>query len=953
MRNQPAPFLCLLLLLVCHGPGLAQPRDVDAVLRRIIAGPAAARRAQPPAGTPGTWLVKLRPGAGKAALAARGVAVLRTIAPQYLVVRTPPPGPAGNPGAEDLYEAKWPVHPGWKLADDLLLRGAGAPAGLYTIRVTGPAAIPALAALPGVALVQAKGNVVTLRASLQTVIDHVIPRETVLHTGCEATRPRPESPVRDLNLYANTVNQIHHHFPDLNGAGITLSVQEQPYNPEDLDLAGRHVASPLGEAGQSSHATEIATIAAGAGNSFVTGKGVAWGARITSSGFEDLLPDDDAAYAGLDAWVQNHSYGTAVENFYGARAEAFDGSANRNPGLLHVFSAGNEGAAAPPAGPYGGVAGFANLTGNFKMAKNILTVGAVDTAGRPMPFSSRGPAHDGRIKPEVVAYSTVGTSNAAALVSGLVAVLQQAYREQSNGALPASALLKALLINAATDAGPPGPDYLTGFGNVDGYRTLVNLREKRYVAGSLRPGESKAFTLRVPAGARNLKVTLVWNDPAALPNANPALENDLDLRLAGPGGPWLPWKLDPAADPARLSAPATRGEDHLNNVEQVSLEKPAAGTYTVSVKAFAVGAGAQAFYVAYQWDAGDGFSWSFPTGSDNMPYNGETATHFRWQSTLPQATGRLEYTLDEGRTWRVIADGVDLRQGQYRWNVPDTTARARARMVVGSNPYPTDAFTVSWPLAVTVGFHCGDSLLVHWPRAGRPERYALRVFDDGQLAPLLTTTDTFAVLSKHQLASPFLAVQPLLKGGPALRTRTFSYESFRASCFLEAFYAEAAGDDGIPLVVELGTTYGVDEVLVERQQGSVFRAIGTVRQPAHRVTWRDDRPAQGLNVHRVRVRLRNGGEVVSEPVRSYFLTTTPVLVFPNPVAGAGSLQVHSKESGGPGGAFRLYRADGTLVLTARLLTSRHTLALPNLPPGLYSYAVQTGEGYFRGKVVVR
>ncbi|HEX8530328.1 MAG TPA: S8 family serine peptidase, partial [Cytophagales bacterium] len=725
-----APFLCLLLLLVCHGPGLAQQRDVDAVLRQLIAGPPAARLAQPPPGTPGTWLVKLRPGVGKATLAARGVAVLRTVAPQYLVVRTLPTGPAG---AEPLYEAAWPVHPGWKLADDLLLRGAGAAVGLYTVRVTDPTAIPALAALPGVALVQAKGNVATLRTTLQTVIDHVIGQEAVLHAGCEATRPHPESPVRDLNLYANTVNQIHHQFPDLNGAGITLSIQEQPYNPQDLDLAGRHVASPLGETGQSSHATEIATIAAGAGNSFITGKGVAWGARITSSGFADLLPDDDTAYAGLDAWVQNHSYGTVVENFYGVRAEAFDGSANRNPGLLHVFSAGNEGAATPPAGPYGGVAGFANLTGNFKMAKNVLTVGAVDTAGRPMPFSSRGPAHDGRIKPEVVAYSTVGTSNAAALVSGLVAVLQQAYREQSGGALPASALLKALLINAATDAGAPGPDYLTGFGNVDGYRTLVNLREKRYLAGSLRPGESNTFTLRVPADARNLKVTLVWNDPAARPNANPALENDLDLRLAGPGGAWLPWTLDAAADPARLAAPATRGEDHRNNVEQVSLEKPAAGTYAVSVKAFAVGSGAQAFYVAYQWDAGNGFSWSFPTGSDNMPYNGETATHFRWQSTLPQTTGRLEYTLDEGRTWRVIADGVDLGQGQYRWNVPDTTARARARMVVGGNPYPTDAFTVSWPLAVTVGFHCGDSLLVHWPRAGRPERYALRVFGNGQL----------------------------------------------------------------------------------------------------------------------------------------------------------------------------------------------------------------------------
>jgi hypothetical protein len=51
--------------------------------------------------------------------------------------------------------------------------------------------------------------------------------------------------------------------------------------------------------------------------------------------------------------------------------------------------------------------------------------------------------------------------------------------------------------------------------------------------------------------------------------------------------------------------------------------------------------------------------------------------------------------------------------------------------------------------------------------------------------------------------------------------------------------------------------------------------------------------------------------------------------------------------------FRLFRADGTLVLTARLATARETISLPNLPAGLYGYAAQTGEGYFRGKVVVR
>ncbi len=66
------------------------------------------------------------------------------------------------------------------------------------------------------------------------------------------------------------------------------------------------------------------------------------------------------------------------------------------------------------------------------MSKNTLSVGAVDSQGKVSPLSSRGPAYDGRIKPELVAYGEGGTSEAAALVSGVSLLLQQAYREQQN-----------------------------------------------------------------------------------------------------------------------------------------------------------------------------------------------------------------------------------------------------------------------------------------------------------------------------------------------------------------------------------------------------------------------------------------------------------------------------------------------------------------------------------------
>ena len=88
-------------------------------------------------------------------------------------------------------------------------------------------------------------------------------------------------------------------------------------------------------------------------------------------------------------------------------------------------------------------------------------------------------------------------------------------------------------------------------------------------------------------GASPLAVTLSWTDPpgpvpplTAIDPPDVILVNDLDLRVEGPGATMFePWVLDPA-NPAN---PATTGDNARDPVEQVWIETPAAGTYTVSV----------------------------------------------------------------------------------------------------------------------------------------------------------------------------------------------------------------------------------------------------------------------------------------------------------------------------------------------------------------------------------
>lgn len=879
------------------------------------------------------------------------IEVVRILNEKFLVVKATPLQMKASTGMWMTYK---PVPALWKLSDPLLL--SDTTDGFFIVKTRSvPDVIKAISTLPTIRLVHADRNYLVVDGAYRSVINHLPALDPVEYIGRESLEPQTESIVRDMNLHVNAVNRIHHQFPELNGEGMVLSIRELRYDPNDIDLRGRDIPSPLAADEISNHATDMATIAAGAGNSFITGKGAAWAAGITSSGFGNMfLPDEDIYYQSMGIGVQNHSYGTLIENFYGALAEAYDLSANRLPHLLHVFSSGNQGADTG-TGPYHGVKGFANLTGNFKMAKNALVIGSVDTTGNPIRFVSRGPAYDGRIKPELVAYSTQGSSNSAALVSGIVVLLQQAYFREE-GSLPPSALLKALLINSANDAGQPGIDYVTGYGSVDAYRTLINLREKRYFSGQVSHGESLSFPLVVPTGASHLKVTLVWNDPAALPNAGKALVNDLDLTVENENGEtWLPWVLDASPDSSALVRPTVRGDDHLNNVEQVTLAFLQGNAYTITVKGYDVPHSPQSFFIAYQWDEPAVFEWSFPTGSDNIPYDGETATCFFWHTSLPESIGKLEYSIDDGLTWMTIADDVDLQKGFYRWNnIPFITARAYARMTVGDKRYITEPFTISRSPEVAVGFHCADSVRIHWPSMTGVGEYRIYTLTGAHLEPFMSTQDTAVVLHGHELDSRWYAVQPVLNDGvTTLRSYTFDYEKLGFGCYLLSFYDEVLPPKGIYLNAFLGTVYGIQEIVFEHDHGG-FEPIGSITQPVTTgLRFLHEQPHQGWNRYRMRIRFVNGEEMLSDSIEAFFLTEAPYAVFPNPVTSPGFLQVFSKQWDVSGGIFRLFRADGTLVISTKLTSDLEFIPIDGLVPGLFLYSIISPEGNFSGKILVR
>jgi hypothetical protein len=432
------------------------------------------------------------------------------------------------------------------------------------------------------------------------------------------------------------------------GSGVVVSVADSGLHlgtAQDMhdDLFGRVDAffwygSSLSDASdEHSHGTHVAGIVAGNGATgelddygALWGLGVAPGAHIIAQRLFDgegaYTPDGpftfeqltrDATTAGAD--IGSNSWGDDTQGRYDISAAEFDAlvrDANNSlagdqPYILE-FSAGN-------AGP------GAQTIGSPAVAKNVIATGAsqnnrfdyfIYDAGQEAmaDFSSRGPAEDGRIKPDVVAPGTWiaslrsplgndefawadisfnylfqgGTSQAGPQVSGAAAVFVQWYRDQHNGATPSPAMVKAALINSAVDMDDsietgPVPNNDEGWGRVDLTQIIGSDRVYDFVDQSVTLATGQQYERQIVVADETvpLFVTVTYTDVPGFPAAVPALVNDLDLEVLAPDGRVYRgnqfFNGDSIAD-----APAA---DSLNNVECVFIGEPLAGPYTIRVRA--------------------------------------------------------------------------------------------------------------------------------------------------------------------------------------------------------------------------------------------------------------------------------------------------------------------------------------------------------------------------------
>ncbi|HEY1115888.1 MAG TPA: S8 family peptidase, partial [Chitinophagaceae bacterium] len=618
---------------------------------------------------------------------------------------------------------------------------------------------------------------------------------------------------------------------------------------------------------------------------------------------------------------------------------AYDVNARNNPQLVHVFSSGNAGTQTPSSGLYAGIAGVSNLTGNFKMAKNIITVGAIDSFYNVSSLSSKGPAYDGRVKPELVAFGEDGSSGAAAMVSGSALLVQQAFK-RVRGRLPSSAVVKAALINSADDVGAARIDFSSGYGSLNTYEAVKTVLEARILEDSVIGSGVKTFSIPVPSRAAQLRLTLTWTDPAAEPNAPRALVNDLDLvvRHEPSGQQWLPWILNTAPHTDSLQQPARRGRDTLNNVEQVTIDNPEAGSYVVEVRANRLASAAQSFVLAYQIDTLHSLFWTYPTSIQGL--EGGRTNVIRWTSNF-EGIGTIEYAA-RGGGWQPVAEVANLGAGYYKWATPDTFTTAQLRVRVGDSTIASDSFVISRATDMNTGFNCADSFLLVW-EALPVERYQLYALTSGYLQPFRTTADTFAIIKKGQSPSPYYSVAPLVNGQPGLRSFILNYGAQGTECFFRSFYLQTQNFLSATFTATLGSTYHVAAVAFQKLQGGQFVTLRTVTAPSTTsFTFTDSTLTRGINKYRLQITLGSGQIIYSDEVAAYHFVYGEVIVYPNPVRQQEGVNILTSL----GGRVRIevYSETGALVYSTRLTTLLQQIPAHKLSKGLYIIKVVTDQG---------
>lgn len=589
----------------------------------------------------------------------------------------------------------------------------------------------------------------------------------------------------------------------LSGKDIVVGVGDDTY-PAHIDLDKR--ATNFNPNLFTDHGIHTAGTTAGAGNRYEQFTGYAPKASLVTDYFSRIVANAQTYEQSFNMKVTNNSYAAIVGNCgyagtYDATSQYMDQLALSSPELLNVFAAGNDGWMTCGTFPLR----YGTVVGSFQAAKNTLVVALtgkyedhINNGG------SSGPVKDGRLKPEMTSpghqiisstfnndyVSMSGTSMACPTVSGAAVLLQERYKLLNGNQYPSNALLKTILMNSATDLGNPGPDYINGFGRLNVGKAVEIINNNRFITGTVNHLGQQSHSIPVPANTAQVKIMLYWNDAPTSPNSIKALVNDLDLTVNTPAGATtFPLVLNP--DPAHVTDNAVPGADHLNNAEQVVINNPAAGNYTVNINGFNIPTGNQQYVIVYTYVPNE-IEISYPATGTKMEANAPTL--IEWEAPGNTADFTVAYSIDNGANWQNI--GTVAAQKRYIVWTPAgiATSQALIRVSRPGSTATTGRFNIlGIPSAQLAADQCPGSISIEWPAISGSTQYYLYRKTGAEMSLIDSTTTTSYTFSGLNADSTYwVSVAAAINNSRGLRALAISRKPDNGGCNNPAFNGDLA-----------------------------------------------------------------------------------------------------------------------------------------------------------------
>jgi hypothetical protein len=613
--------------------------------------------------------------------------------------------------------------------------------------------------------------------------------------------PKEDQPVNNhstVNGRANILNASFNLGRNLQGKGVVIGVGDESNPLQHIDFSSRVINRAAIDSG--GHGVHVMGTLAGAGIIAEKYAGYAPKAKIVSQFYSKILANAPVYVQDFGMVITNNSYGNNVADCstfgeYDLNSYILDQQAFQLPYLQHVFATGNSGTM--NCAPF--TTGFGNVLGGYQAAKNVISVGNTTMEGVIAPTSSKGPVLDGRIKPEISAQGTqvmstysnnlfaisTGTSMAAPAVSGGLALLYEEYRKRHNQADPKNGLMKAILCNGSTDLGNDGPDFQYGFGWMNLLRSVRMIESESYLTGTVSHGSNNLHEIIVPEGTAKLKVMLYWNDPAASIFASRTLVNDLDLEVINPlNSTTLPKLLDPA--PANVGNAALTGADHTNNIEQVVIRDPGAGTYKVHIKGTEILQNPQQEYFLVYDVIPVSTELTYPVGNEHFKPGDNI--YISWDSYGNESGNfTVQYSTNDGGSWSDVSANPVTSEHLLNWIIPDVvTDKAKVKITQSGTGLEviSQAFTILPPPLIKISdIQCEGYIAMDWPAVAGATDYEVMLLQGDEMVSVGTTTATsFAIPGMSKDSLYWFSVRSRLNGNPGPRAIALSRKPDNGTC---------------------------------------------------------------------------------------------------------------------------------------------------------------------------